>query len=448
MAARIDERTQFEDDGGLPIVDGKIYIGVVGLDPKLNPLGIFSNRELTDALANPQSTDAFGRSLNKIWVPGRYSILVEDAAGVQKLLDLDSGTLGNVGYTAVYDVLGTNAITGTASTTISSYVDLQAYVLKIFADNDGSATLDIDGVGATPITKYGDQPLSGGELKQGEIRIFVRNESNDRFELQDADAEAIITLITANTAAVAANTAEIALRAYPPEYFNGCLLSSNAVDGEHDIDVTAGRMRDSTDTINIVIAAQTVQCDVVFGTGSGILEDSLTLLLDTEYYPFAIAKAAGADPKLFLFNAADPSADLPTDYLYFRALNDGKPLLTDGSANLVNTFHGEFTSPPQTISNAGDFDLPHGLGGFSTALVAFLICTTDSEGFVAGEKIPVALGHQSSSVPNSITLIETATNIKGQFAAYTEPFIIPHATTGANASLTNANFDFYVRAWA
>jgi hypothetical protein len=183
MAARIDERTQFVDDGGNPIVNGKIYIGVAGLDPKLNPLDIYSDRELTVPLENPQPTDAYGRSTAKIWVPDKYSIKVEDEAGNQVLQDLDSGTTSVAGYTSINDILGTNDITGSASFTISQYIDLQIYVFRAFADNDAATTLNIDGVGAKPVTRSGGAALVGGEIKGTDIVMAVWNEEEDRFEI-------------------------------------------------------------------------------------------------------------------------------------------------------------------------------------------------------------------------------------------------------------------------
>jgi len=67
MPARIDERTQFVDDAGNPIVNGSIYIGLQNADPVANPITIFSDRALTVPIANPQLTDSEGRSVNKIW---------------------------------------------------------------------------------------------------------------------------------------------------------------------------------------------------------------------------------------------------------------------------------------------------------------------------------------------------------------------------------------------
>jgi len=91
MPSVIDENTQFVDSGGKPIVNGFIYIGIQSLDPILNPITIYSDRALTIILANPQNTDADGRSVNKIWIPDFYSMKIEDENNVQKLLDLDLG---------------------------------------------------------------------------------------------------------------------------------------------------------------------------------------------------------------------------------------------------------------------------------------------------------------------------------------------------------------------
>ncbi|MCK5616424.1 hypothetical protein KAR91_81935, partial [Candidatus Pacearchaeota archaeon] len=91
MASFIDENTQFVDTNGKPLVDGSLYVGENSFDPILNPITIYSDRELTIVLANPQTLDSSGRSTNKIWIPGRYSFRVDDENDVQKLIDLDAG---------------------------------------------------------------------------------------------------------------------------------------------------------------------------------------------------------------------------------------------------------------------------------------------------------------------------------------------------------------------
>ena len=116
MASFIDENTQFVDTNGKPLVDGSLYVGENSFDPILNPITIYSDRELTIVLANPQTLDSSGRSTNKIWIPGRYSFRVDDENDVQKLIDLDAGASAESGVTSLSEIQGTNDITAEAST--------------------------------------------------------------------------------------------------------------------------------------------------------------------------------------------------------------------------------------------------------------------------------------------------------------------------------------------
>ncbi len=227
----------------------------------------------------------------------------------------------------------------------------------------------------------------------------------------------------------------------PADHVSGLSLSLNAVDGDHDIDMAAGRVRDSTDTVNIVLAAQTVQCDVTFGTDDGILKSGLTLTADTPYYLFAIAKASGADPKLFLFNTSDPSGDLPTDYVYFRALNGGIPLLTDSSANLINSMNGEFVSSAQTITTGGTLSLTHGLGSAPKFIDcdAYATCTTAQLGFSIGEEVAV-MTRPGDSASKGVRINPTATTLEIRFANAANVFAVVNDTDGTVNDMTNTSW--------
>lgn len=182
MASFIDENTQFVDTNGKPLVDGSLYVGENSFDPILNPITIYSDRELTIVLANPQTLDSSGRSTNKIWIPGRYSFRVDDENDVQKLIDLDAGQTAESGVTSLAEIQGTNDITAEASTTITSYVDKELYVYNSVNENTGPVTLDIDNVGVTPVKKNHDQDIEASDFQADMIVIVVRNELDDTFE--------------------------------------------------------------------------------------------------------------------------------------------------------------------------------------------------------------------------------------------------------------------------
>lgn len=92
MPAVIDEHTQWIDPTtSVPLASGKIYIGTAGADPKTNTITIYSDQDLTTTIANPQTLDSSGRATNKIWIPGAYSLQVDNSADVQKYQELECG---------------------------------------------------------------------------------------------------------------------------------------------------------------------------------------------------------------------------------------------------------------------------------------------------------------------------------------------------------------------
>lgn len=191
MPSTIDEKTPYSDVNGKPLVNGKIYIGIQGQDPILNPLSIFSNRALTIGLANPQTLDSNGRSVNKIWVPGKYSLRVDDSADVQHLIDLDAGETTAIGTTPLTNVQGADTITANASPTIVSYVDQQQFVFTAVANNTGPTTINIDGVGAKDIRDSVGQPLTADNLISGNIVNIFFNATSDFFQLAAPGASGI-----------------------------------------------------------------------------------------------------------------------------------------------------------------------------------------------------------------------------------------------------------------
>ncbi len=184
MSAFLDENSQFEGVDGLPVVNGFMYFGVQGADPTIvaNQITIYSDRGLTVPLANPQRTGSDGRSVNKIWVPGRYSFQVDDVNSVQIYQDLDAGATAEAGTTNTTNVQGTNALTAEgAAATITAYTDKEIYLLKIANTNTGPVTVALDGLAATAVKRNFDQAILPGQFKQNDIVAFVYNSTTGFF---------------------------------------------------------------------------------------------------------------------------------------------------------------------------------------------------------------------------------------------------------------------------
>lgn len=184
MPSVINEHTQYLDASGTPLANGKVYIGTRNLNPVSNTITIYSDRDLTTSISNPQTLDAAGRTTNKIWVPGRYSIQVDNSADVQQYQELDAGSEGETGVTKLTNVAGTNTITAEGTpTAVTSLTDAQTYVLVAANANTGAATLQIDLTSAKTIKKNHDQDLVAGDIEQDQVMSVVYNATDDVFEL-------------------------------------------------------------------------------------------------------------------------------------------------------------------------------------------------------------------------------------------------------------------------
>ncbi len=176
MAAQLDEHTVYQGSDGKPLVDGYLYIGTEGADPKLNTITIYSDRELTTTISNPQRLDAYGRATNKIWVPDRYSLKVENSNNVQVYQNLYAGETPVSGVTTLTNVQGINAVTAEAVPAITSYTDGEVYIFKPASTNTGAMTLNAGG-GAVAVQTASGAAFIGGEFVAGRTAAVVYNGS-------------------------------------------------------------------------------------------------------------------------------------------------------------------------------------------------------------------------------------------------------------------------------
>jgi len=229
MAVKLNEDQVWQDTGGKPIVNGFLYFGFQGADPKISPIPIFSNRALTVVLANPQRTDSFGRAVNKIWLSGRYSIKVEDSANVQQYQELDNGLIdvaAEGGTRALDNITGINAITGSGDPVITELGDNAQFVFQVVSENTADeVTLDIDGLGAQGIKRNFDQPVGKGKFKAGQTILLSFNVGAGTFQWINENARVVfetqgeniasaatvdLSIITGNNIIITGNTGPIA----------------------------------------------------------------------------------------------------------------------------------------------------------------------------------------------------------------------------------------------
>jgi hypothetical protein len=119
-------------------------------------------------------------------------------------------------------------------------------------------------------------------------------------------------------------------RSTPRSYLTGLTLANDVTDPTNDVSIAAGRCRDSTDAVDIVISSAMIkQLDSVFVAGTGNGMRSSASLANATWHIFAIAKLSGANPDILAHTAVDPTSVLPTNYVYFRRI--GSILRESGS---------------------------------------------------------------------------------------------------------------------
>lgn len=197
MTASLVEHAQYVDNTGKPLVGGLVYIGTNGADPVATAgvTTIFSDRALTVPIANPQTLGSDGRTANKVWVSGTYSIQVNDSAAVQFFQDLDAGSDTTTSSTILFvtSVIGADTITGVTSDSLSAYTSKQQFVFETAATNTGAVTLNVDSVGPRDVIKNESDALVSGDLAGNQIIIVVYNATNDNFEWVNQNDQPVAT---------------------------------------------------------------------------------------------------------------------------------------------------------------------------------------------------------------------------------------------------------------
>jgi len=163
---------QFFDDNGSPLVGGKLYSYEAGTTTLL---ATYTTSAGTVANTNPIILNAGGRTPNEIWQA--TGILLKFV-----LYNSDNELIGTYdGIPSINDpfginsqlssVAGTNSITATATPTLTAYATGAIYSFIAANTNSGAATLSIDGLTATSITKNGSVALSAGDIQSGKMML-------------------------------------------------------------------------------------------------------------------------------------------------------------------------------------------------------------------------------------------------------------------------------------
>lgn len=144
----------------------------------------------------------------------------------------------------------------------------------------------------------------------------------------------------------------------PRGYIDGCTLSNGdgagAGDQTNDITISAGVCRDSTNAVDITVAAMTKQLDANWSAGTAAgMRNSAAGIADTTYHIYAVAKADGTQD-IYAHTSATVATVLTAlqaetggaDYVYARRI---RSIFRKSAAIVKDIQHGDkviYTTPP------------------------------------------------------------------------------------------------------
>ena len=163
---------QFFDDNGIPLVGGKLYSYAAGTTTLLTT---YTTSAGTVANTNPIILNAGGRTPNEIWQATGVLLKFALYNSVNELIGTYDGIPSiNDPFginSQLTSVAGTNSITATATPSLTAYATGAIYSFIATNTNSGAATLSIDGLTATSITKNGSVALSAGDIQSGKMML-------------------------------------------------------------------------------------------------------------------------------------------------------------------------------------------------------------------------------------------------------------------------------------
>jgi hypothetical protein len=351
-----------------------------------------------------------------------------------------AGIYGNATSVGQFTVNNQGQLTQAANVTISSpTLGNTALTLGSTTTSVGNLTLTNVTIGSvsTPVTV-----AQGGTGVANIVAnaIVLGNNTGAVTTLAPGSSGNVVTSNGTSWASSAPDTP-----ALPLNSISGCYLT-NAADAAHDITISAGSARDSTNAVNLVLAsAITKQIDASWavGTNQGGL-DTGTVANTTTYYIWLIYRSdTGVVDALFSTSSTSPT--MPANYNYKVLLG---AVRTDGTASiLLGYFRQErgygvstFTSGRQTVTFDSLLTLTHMLPGrpfFSRVSIA---CTSADKGYSVDDEVDVSPSQDSdfgSMAAWDATTVQLTTGVGVR---------VVDQTTFNNATITAANWKYIVRA--
>ncbi len=146
------------------------------------------------------------------------------------------------------------------------------------------------------------------------------------------------------------------------------------------------------------------------------------------------------------FQTAATSAEI-------KAGSDNTKVVTASGLLAAQGFTAYAQTADQTITSAGLLTIAHGLGRTPIAIHAFLKNVTTQAEYVAGDIIAISISTWSETnagvnSPRGVSVYADSTNLYVRFTNTANVFAATSKTAGNYTILTNANWSFFLRAFA
>jgi len=240
---------------------------------------------------------------------GGFGVKIKPAGGTEQTIPAGQTTLIYTDGTAVKNVL--SSITGMSQVgaSLGNFTSVVA--------NDVAVSANLSATNITGVTGGFSTKVSAGAL---EVSGVVSGTS------------AVFSGIVSCSAIVGDGSGLSGLTVTPRSYLAGMNLSMGS-DNEHDIQITAGIAKNSTNASDLTLSSTIEkQIDATWadGTGAGGLASGASLSANTTYHVFAIAVTAGTDAG---FDSSATAANFVAnnDVTAFRRIGS---VITDGSSNI------------------------------------------------------------------------------------------------------------------
>jgi hypothetical protein len=308
----------------------------------------FSDNELTTANANPVVADSSGRWSDIFLESGTYKVVLTDADDTEKwTADPVTGGIGSSGTvdekTASYTITvddGTKVIAVDATsaavtiTLLASATAGDGFEITVLKSDSSANAVTVDGNASETISGSATRVLSG-QWESATVRGDATNwllRADSLPDMTQAQAEAGTD--TARRAVTAQRLAQAVEAIGHTSWQPRGLITSNDTDTDHDINITAGAVRDATNAVSMVLSSEiTKQIDAAWAVGDDAGGMDTGAVAQDTLYAVWLIKRSDTGVVDALFSTSFTSPTMPTSYDYKRLI--GAVTTEDAAANII-----------------------------------------------------------------------------------------------------------------